>query len=43
MDGGDPILEDIVDVAALLLSSEFISVADGVVIVVCGVVSFPSL
>ena len=43
MDGGDPVLEDISDVVALLLSPEFISIADGVMVVVCRVISFPFL
>ena len=43
MDGGDPVLEDVSDVVPLLLSPKFVSIADGVMVVVCGVISFPSL
>jgi hypothetical protein len=43
LDGRDPILEDIADVAALLLSSEFVSVMNRVMVLVSGIISLPSL
>ena len=39
MDGGDPVLKDVANVAALLFLPKFVSVTDGVMVFICGVMS----
>ena len=43
LNSGDPILEDIANILALLLLTKLISIGDWVVVRVCGIISFPSL
>jgi hypothetical protein len=43
LDSGNPVLEDIANVMALLLLAKFIGVSNGVVVRVCGVIGFPPL